>query len=80
MCDVIFDKTLFYDPKEPDLWAPVAEHVEEIIKSISLISIPESTALVMQLDNISSSLQKPRDRMAQRPSSCSCPEKSGVEE
>jgi hypothetical protein len=42
--DVTFDESLFYDPKELDLCAPIPEHVEEIIRAITITEIPESTA------------------------------------
>jgi hypothetical protein len=54
----MFDESLFYDPCEPALRAPLPEHVEEIIRAITITEIPESTAWMTQLDDLSTCLQQ----------------------
>jgi hypothetical protein len=41
--DVTFVELLFYHARDPRLRAPLPEHVEEVIKAISITEIPEST-------------------------------------
>jgi hypothetical protein len=54
--DVTFDESLFYNPREPALCAPLPKNVEEIIEAITITEIPESTALITQLDDISTTV------------------------
>jgi hypothetical protein len=55
--DVTLDELLFYNPRVPDLCAPLPEHVEEVIKAISITEFPESTRWITQLDELSTGIQ-----------------------
>jgi hypothetical protein len=53
----MLDESLFYYLHEPELCAPLPEHVVDVIKTITITEIPERTALMTQLDYLSTGFQ-----------------------